>query len=112
MTDEALTPLERALLEGFFENYRAIGFPSPDQFQVVKRENTGAGRFVDVRVDRETQLKNEPLALDDRYVEVPNVPYGMTAVVFVDGHRPALLEICVCGDFLWNGDEEGWQIIK
>lgn len=105
-----LSPLEAALLRVFHELYGARGFPSPEGIRVRKRENTGAGRYVDLDVETDSQLEDGYLDLGGQFIEMEGVPHGLMAVVHVRDHRPDQLEIAVYGNDPWDGHERKWSI--
>lgn len=104
------SPLERALLRTFHKLYGDRGFPAPDRIRVCSRENTGAGRYLDLHVEVETELDDGYLDLGGQFIEMEGVPSGLMAVVHVTDHRPDQLEIAVYGDDPWDGQERQWSI--
>ena len=105
-----LSPLEVALLKAFHKLYGDRGFPAPDMIRVRNRENTGAGRYLDLHVEVDSQLDNGYLDLGGQFIEMEGVPNGLMAVVHVKDHRPDQLEIAVYGDDPWDGQERKWSI--
>lgn len=105
------TPLEAALLKEFHRLYGARGFPAPEQVRVRSRDNTGAGRYVDLVTEvMESELDNGYLDLGGHFIEMKGVPYGLMAVVYIKDHQPEQLEIAVYGNDTWDGQEHEWSI--
>ena len=105
------TPLEAALLEVFHGLYGTRGFPSPERVRVRSRENTGAGRYVDLDVEVvQSELEDGYLDLGGRFIEMEGIPNGLMAVVHIKDHRPDQLEIAVYGNDPWDGQEREWSI--
>ena len=105
-----LSPLEVAVLRVFHELYGYRGFPPPERVRVRLRENTGAGRYVDLDVEEGSQSDDGYLDLGGRFIEMKGVPNGLMAVVHVKGHRVDQLEIAVYGNDPWDGEEREWSI--
>ena len=110
MTGIQFSPLESALLTVFHSLNAARGFPPPDQFRILRRENTGAGRYVDVQVSADTQLEDGYIDLGGRFIEMDGIPHGLMAVMRIKDHRPTQIEIAVYGNHSWNGEETNWSI--
>jgi len=106
-----LSPLEAALIKIFHGLYSARGFPPPDGIRVRKRENTGAGRYVDLDVVTHSQLEDGYLDLGGKFIEMEGVPHGLMAVIHVKDHRPDQLEIAVYGNDPWDGEEREWSVL-
>jgi hypothetical protein len=104
------SPLEAALLNAFYRLYGARGFPAPEKVRVRNRENTGAGRYVDLHVEVGSELDDGYLDLGGQFIEMEGVPNGLMAVVHVKDHRPNQLEIAVYGNDPWDGHERKWSI--
>ena len=104
------SPLEVALLKAFHKLYGDRGFPAPDRIRVHNRENTGAGRYLDLHVDVDSQLDDGYLDLGGQFIEMEGIPNGLMAVVHVKDHRPKQLEIAVYGADSWDGQERKWSI--
>ena len=104
------TPLEAALLKTFHSLYGARGFPAPAWIGVCNRENTGAGRYVDLHVEMASELEDGYLDLGGQFIEMEGVPHGLMAVVRIKDHRPDQLEIVVYGSYSWDGQERKWSI--
>jgi hypothetical protein len=105
------SPLEAALLAVFHELYGDCGFPAVDKVRVRRRENTGAGRYIDLETADEVRLDDGYLDLKGRYIEMSGVPNGMMAVARVKDHRVQQIEISVYGEDPWDGEEREWTIV-
>jgi len=105
------TALETALLDRFHQLYRAKGFPLADLVNVVRRENTGGGRYADLECDAAVQVDDGYLDLAGGFVEMEGLPNGMMAVVLVKRGRLRLLELTVYGGDSWDGEERAWKMI-
>ena len=105
-----LSPLEAELLRAFHELHGARGFPPPEDIRVRARENTGAGRYVDLYVETGSKLEDGYLDLGGQFIEMEGVPHGLMAVVHLKDHRPDQLEIVVYGNDPWDGRERKWSI--
>jgi hypothetical protein len=105
------TPLETTLLDRFHELYEAEGFPPAALVKVVRRENTGGGRYADLECDALVQVDDGYLDLAGGFVEMEGLPAGMMAVVLVKRRRLRILELTVYGGDSWDGEERAWKII-
>ena len=104
------TPLESALIAEFHRLYADRGFPKPDTLRVIRRTNTGAGRYVDLACDAIAAIPDGYLDLGGGFVKIPAVPNGLMAVIHVEAGKPTCLELAVHGDDPWDGSESGWSI--
>jgi hypothetical protein len=105
------TPLETAVLRCFHDIYGVRGFPPVEEIEIVKRENTGSGRYLDLRAEAEVDIDDGYIDLGGRYVEMPTVPAAIMAVVQVRKRRIVLLEFTAYEGESWNGTEIGWTIV-
>lgn len=103
--------LETAVLERFHEVYSAIGFPSAKSINLLRRENTGNGRYVDIESDTEVNVNDGYLDLGGSFIEMEGLPNGMMAVVLVQNRRLKVLEFSVYGGDEWDGEEREWKIV-
>ncbi len=103
--------LEAAVLERLHELYRAKGFPRAESIRVLRRENTGGGRYVDLKCDVLVQLDDGYIDLGGSYIEMKGLPNGMMAVALIKDARVTTLEFTVHGGDPWNGEEEDWKIV-
>jgi hypothetical protein len=110
MQSVQLSPLETALATVFHELYGDKGFPAPNRIRVLRRENTGAGRYVDVDSDDHIALDDGYVDLGGRYIKMSEVPHGLMAVALIKNHRVRQIEIAVYGVFIWDGIERDWSI--
>jgi hypothetical protein len=105
------TPLESAVLTLFHELYGDRGFPSPVSIQVRRRDNTGAGRYVELECPGQMDIADGYLDLAGRYIEMKSLPNGMMAVVQIKNHRIHVLEFTVYGGDSWDGTEADWALV-
>jgi hypothetical protein len=103
------SPLERALLAVLHELYVSQGFPPPEKIRVLRRENTGVGRFVDLHANVQTEMDDGYYDLGGHYIEMEGVHAGMSAVIRIGRHMLEQLEIAVYGDEPWDGEEHRWS---
>jgi hypothetical protein len=103
--------LETAVFSRFHEIYGESGFPPPESISVMRRENTGAGRYVDLKSDACIQSNDGYLDLDGCFIEMKGVPNGVMAVVLVKDCHLVTLELTVYGGDSWNGNECEWKIV-
>ena len=109
---ECLSDLERAVLLAMHTTNRDDGFPSPDEVEVLRRENTGGGRYVDLST---TDLPRRPLTesmLLNVLIEMEGLPNGLQAFGWLESGRLVQLEFCVIGRVSWDGVERPWRIVS
>jgi hypothetical protein len=111
MESTQLSPLEAALVTVFHELYGDRGFPVASSVRVQRRENTGAGRYVDIVADNRVALDDGPVDLGGRYIKMSGVAIGLMAVAHIKNHRVHQIEIAVYGDAPWDGLEGNWSIV-
>lgn len=75
------TAFESAILALFHELYRQQRFPPPEAIRVLRRENTGGGRYVDLRCWDRVELEDGYVDMAGRYISMKSLPNGMMAVV-------------------------------
>jgi hypothetical protein len=105
------SPLETDLLAVLHELYGDRGFPAPSKVRVLRRENTGSGRYVDLDPLECPQLDDGYLDLAGRFVDMRGIPNGLMAVARIQDHRLLQLEISVYGNDPWDGVEHEWKIV-
>lgn len=110
MTELVASPLEAALLGVFYGLYGKDGFPHFNDISVLKRENTGGGRYVTLSSPSLSTLADGYLDLGGRFIEMEGIPNGMMAVVAVRDGKVVELEIAVYGGYSWDGEERAWQL--
>jgi hypothetical protein len=103
--------LETAVLERFYDLYRAQGFPAADSIRAISRENTGGGRYIQLECSDRVQLPDGYIDLAGSFIEMKDLPNGMMAVVLVKDNRVAILELTVYGGDHWDGEERDWRIV-
>jgi hypothetical protein len=95
------------------EYYKAFGeegFAAPDEIEVVRRENSGAGRFVELSAPQPTQLAGRICDLP-LLVEMEAIEGGLGVVLFLEDGRPDMLELFTfVGD--WDGEERPWRVVR
>lgn len=112
MKSDELSPLEVAIIDVFCMQHGDHGFPTPDRVRVIRRENTGAGRYVDVESDNVVKLDDGYVDLGGKFIQMDGVPHGMMAVAQIKDHRLRQIEIAVYGSFSWDGNENSWSIVS
>lgn len=104
-----LTELEREIMEMVArENWGAF---RTDTLSVVRRENTGAGRYTYLADGNEQVLPDGSYSAQGRMVEVRGVRNGLGFVVEVANSRISHIELFTFGNDEWDGSESDWKII-
>jgi len=103
--------LETAVLDRFHQLYGAKGFPPAESIRVLRRDDTGGGRYVDLECDAPVQLDDGYADLGGSFVDMEGLPNGMMAVVLIRGGRIQVLEFTVYGGDFWDGQEREWKIV-
>jgi hypothetical protein len=111
MNTIAQSALETAVLDRFHQLYQANGFPPAKSISVLRRENTGGGRYADLECDTPLRMDDGYIDLGGSFIEMKGLPSGMMAVVLVRGGRVKTLEFTVYGGDFWDGEERAWKII-
>lgn len=106
-----LSPLEFAVVTAFHELYGDRGFPAPVKIRVRRRENTGAGRYVDIDTEDRVDLEDGAVDLGGRFIEMTGVQNGLMAVAHIKNHRVQQIELAVYGVDHWDGVERRWSIV-
>jgi hypothetical protein len=105
---EPLTQMERTILELVSaENWP--GFRT-DGVVVVRRENTGAGRFTYLQDLNHQLLQDGTYGVQERLLELEGVRDGAAFVVDVTSKTVRHIEIATYGNESWDGVERGWRI--
>lgn len=111
MTNLGQTPLEAELLRLFHERHRDKGFPPPKEVEVMGRQNTGFGRFVDLKANARVESEKRTLFIEKCDVLIPTLLNDhLFAIIFLKDHKISLLELSTNGE-VWDGNEEGYSII-
>lgn len=105
------TSLETAVLNRFHQLYQTKGFPPAEAIGVLRRENTGGGRYVDLECETMVDLDDGYSDLGGSFIEMKGLPNGMMAVVLVKNGRVSMLEFTVYGGDFWDGDEREWKFV-
>ncbi|HEY0464258.1 MAG TPA: hypothetical protein VGC79_08620 [Polyangiaceae bacterium] len=104
-----LTGLERAIVELVArENW---GEFRTDALHVLKRENTGAGRYTYLADGYEQALPDGSYSSQGRMIELLDVRNGLGFVVDVANSRISHIELFTFGNDEWDGSESGWKIV-
>jgi hypothetical protein len=105
------SPLEAAVLDRLHELYKTKGFPSAESIRVLRRDNTGGGRYVEVECSARVQIDDGYIDLGGSYIEMDGLPNGMMAVALVKDGRVTMIEFTVYGGDSWSGEERAWKIV-
>jgi hypothetical protein len=106
---EPLTQMERTILELVSaENWPGFRL---DGIVVVRRENTGAGRFTYLQDLNRQPLQDGTYGAQERLLELEGVRDGAAFVVDVTNNTIGHIEIAVYGNESWDGVERGWRIM-
>jgi hypothetical protein len=104
-----LTELERAIVEVVSrENWNDF---RTDELRVLKRENTGAGRFTYLTDARDQALSDGSYSAQGRIVELRGVRNDLGFVVDVSRSRIGHIELFTFGNEKWDGSEADWKIV-
>jgi hypothetical protein len=104
-----LTELERAIVEVVSrENWSDF---RTDDLRVLKRENTGAGRFTYLADRRDQTLADGSYSAQGRLVELPGVRNGLGFIVDISRSRISHIELFTFGNETWDGSEADWKIV-
>jgi hypothetical protein len=104
-----LTDLERELLTVVSqENWP--GFRG-DRLSVLRRENTGAGRYTYIMDGHDQTLPDGSYSAQGRMVALDGVRNGLGFVVDVANSRISHIELFTFGNEEWDGSELGWKIV-
>ncbi len=100
---------ESAILRQIAQQVPALA-PCLPSLHVLKREFTGVGSFTHFAPNHSAvTLPDGTLSLSKR-IELPDVPNGMGAVVFLKGGHIDFLEIFAYADH-WDGTFNGFQLL-
>ena len=102
-----LNEFETAILRQISRDNPTV-LQSISDLSVLSREFTGVGSYTKFR-SAETSEPRTHLSLD-LLIEMPGVPIGMGAVLFLVDSKPQELEIYTYGD-PWDGKSDGFTII-
>ena len=79
------------------------------QVHVLSREFTGVGSFTNFDCDQSANTAQRPVCLN-ALIQMPGVPHGMGAVLFLREEKPECLEVFTYGDAIWEGVYDGFSI--
>jgi hypothetical protein len=105
------TALETEVLGRLYELHHASGFPSAASIRVLRRENTGGGRYLDLDSDALVHIVDGYIDLGGKFIQMNGLPNGMMAVALVKKQRLKTLEFTVYGGDHWDGEEREWKIV-
>jgi hypothetical protein len=104
-----LTPLERACVElvarEHWPDFRLDGL------RVMRRENTGVGRYVELEDLNQQDLVDGTYETRERAIDMEGVRLGLDFAVAVLSSRINHLELVTAGSDGWNGVEREWRIV-
>jgi hypothetical protein len=103
--------LERAILERLARDRPSL-LPLIPRLHVLSREYTGVGSYTNFRYpERLPHVGNDRIGLHG-HIEMPSVPNGLGAVLFLKNDLPHCLEIYTYGSELWDGAHSGFSIVE
>jgi hypothetical protein len=102
-----LNELERAILDRMVLSLPNLA-PAIPRLHVLSREYTGVGSYTNFKVNDPIVSESSPVQLNE-IINIPSVPHGLIALLFLEGGRVKVLEIAACGG-LWDGVFEGFRI--
>jgi hypothetical protein len=106
---DTLTSLEKELVERTArENWPGFRI---DGLHVIKRENTGAGRYVHLKDDREQDLPDGTYSAEGQMIEMAGVRNGLGFAIDVSASRINYVELFTFGNEDWDGIERQWRIV-
>lgn len=76
------------------------------RIRVLSRQLTGAGSYTDFDCPQRDECAHVGLEV---LINMPGVPSGMGAVLFLKGGHPQCLEVHTYGGESWNGIYEGFS---
>jgi hypothetical protein len=77
---------------------------------VISREITGAGSYTTFATPEPSPTEWRDHVGLDVLVEVPGVPNGLGAVLWLNDGLPLCLEIYTYGEDAWNGSFDGFEL--
>lgn len=104
-----MTDLEREVVDVVArENWQ--GFRT-DGLKVLRRENTGAGRYTYLADGHNQTLPDGSYSAQGRMIELRGVRNGLGFVVEASSSRISHIELFTFGNDEWDGSEEVWKIV-
>ena len=82
-----------------------------ERLTVVSRELTGAGSYTTFEVAESLSNAARSHVGLDKLIEVPSVPNGLGAVLWLRGGLPECLEIYTYTEGNWDGSFQGFRIV-
>lgn len=105
------SPLEHAILVEYHNAFRRQGFPPPEEVDVLVRENSGAGRFVDLKAPMTSITEHACVLPHEVVIEMDGVENGLGFMMFVQEGRLDMLELYTF-DGSWDGEERPWRLVN
>jgi hypothetical protein len=104
-----LTPndLEQAILDRMVRSVPSLAQAIP-RLHVLSREYTGVGSYTNFKADDPVVGATSPIHLNE-VINIPGVPHGLVALLFLEDGKVKFLEIAACGA-PWDGVFEGFSI--
>lgn len=78
---------------------------------VISREFTGAGSYTTFATPSPPGAEGRSQVGLERLIEVPGVPNGLGAVLWLRGDMPQCLEIYTYGEDSWDGSFAGYKLV-
>jgi len=100
---------ELAILKRLASKESSIG-NAFDRLHVLSREFTGVGSFTNFKCEESVLGDHEKQIGLDALINMPGVPNGMGAVLFLKGGMPKCLEVFSYGGDHWDGVYDGFSI--
>lgn len=106
-----LTELEGGLLGRLHRLYAAKGFPCIEDITVIKRTNTGAGRYTDLESDAVINLPDGHVGNGKySYIEMEGQEDFIQFTALIESKKLVQLELSTIGLDEWDGSERAWRI--
>jgi hypothetical protein len=80
--------------------------------EIISRDNTGVGRFVDLRHSSGRRLADGIYECRGHIVEMEGVDFGIDFAVCVVEGRIDHLELVTCSPSGWDGVERPWKLVR
>jgi hypothetical protein len=112
--DEEFTPMERAILEAYFDRLKSPAFPSVDGLSAGAREQCGNAAVMVYFNDDPAALPSPALSRGifehPLCIEMEGVEGHIVTVLWVFEGRPMQLELIAMGG-AWDGQERPWRLL-
>lgn len=107
--NESLSALEKAAI-ALTASEHWPGF-IVEGLEVIRRENTGAGRYVYIKDTNDQSLVDGTYSAQFRMIEMDRIRNGLGFVIDVSSSRINYLELFTFGNETWDGVEREWRIV-